>query len=223
MKILIMTSVLVLFCALTATAQILSDDFNDGVPDTTKWIIGTGFSNDAINYDPTIVTSSEASGSLVFTHPGSYPFWKANAYESRAVFDMSGRRASALLDASGGAHAWLAVGQDSNHFARIAAMAGADGSLFAQCDFWDGNKQSHVVCVPPADYSAQTAYLAIRIQGNKVFYESSPDGATWTTRLTLNAPGAGFFNSSRIEVGGGMFKPDAGAVTGTVDDVKVEP
>lgn len=212
------TLLLTLTLTIAANAQILSDDFNDGVPDTSKWITGTGFSNDAINYNPSVVTSSETGGMLTFTHPGSFSFWVANAYTSQSTFDLRETRSSAYLDPASGLSVWLAIGQDPTHFARIAAIAGADGTFFVQCDYWNGNKISHTGCVQAPDYAV--GFLAIRVHNNRILFESSPDGLTWTQ--VGSVIGAGFANPARVEVGGGGFFPFGSTITGRIDDLLVE-
>jgi hypothetical protein len=211
---------LILALAFSASAQtLLSDDFSSSTP-SPVWITGIGFSQGILNYYPAIVTSDQSGGQLVFTHPGSLGFWAGNAYMSQGVFNLSGRRASALLNATTGLQVWIAVGQDANHFARIEAVHGYDGLNYVQCDYSDSNKFRALVCVQPADYSAQSAYLSIRFQNNKVIFESSPDGLTWIERWRLN--GGSFASAARVEVGGGMFQPFGGAITGAIDNVRVQ-
>jgi len=200
---------------------LLSDDFSSPVPNA-QWITGTGFSEDAINYYPSIVTSDQSSGALVFTHPGSLNFWAGNAYQSVDVFNLNGRRASAKLDPTGGLTVWVSVGQDSFHHARVEAVHGYDNTNFALCDFVNGSKVWHVVCIQPSDYSpVDDAYLSVRFQGGATIFESSPDGFNWSEIGRVNSNHA-FSSASRVEVGAGMFQPSGGAVSGSIDNVLVQ-
>ncbi len=216
-KLLVHALLLTVLLTAPATAQSLSDDFNDGVIDPSKWSVGSGFSHRAVDYNSVAVTASEPSGSLVFERLSPSPYPQFNAYTSLGVFDLRGRRSSAFLDASGGLNVYLAIGQDGQHLARIEAVAGYDGSFWAQCEYSNGNKYLNKICIQPADYSPQ--YLAIRVQSNSVIFESSADGVNWVALWIIH--GAAFANGSQVEIGGGMYQPSGGVISGLIDNLTV--
>lgn len=201
---------------------LVSDDFNDGVIDSSLWTTGAGFANDSFNFFPGVVTADESTGALTFTHPGSFQFGTYNTYASNAAFNLRDSRTSALVNADGGAWVYLAIGYDSRHMARIGAQKLNDGLVYVTCEVWDGvgHRTLHP-CITGAQYDANSKYLAIRVDGTKVIFESSPDGSNWTMRFTVKAVQF-TANDCRLEIGGGGYFPDAGSRSGQVDNFQVE-
>lgn len=213
-------AVLVLFAV-----PVVSDNFDDGIIDASLWTSGTGFYADPINYTR-VVTVDESSGQLVFTHPGNSNYWTANAYESSAAYDVSGRRVSVKLQHQH-AEAWLAVGRSDLHKADVTILnAGLDNNDTAlrfevvDADTYD---QIHYFWIQAADYDALAdAYVALRFTRRGVYCETSSDGINWLTRGLIKSK-TDFASNAHIELGGGGFFPnEQNPVTATIDDFKLE-
>ena len=112
MRRLIPTTALLMVCTLSAMAQTLSDDFNDGVFNPAVWATDTAISVQLFNVRPDLVTIDESSGQLVFSENGLQVYGGTNAYVTNAVYDLRGRRISAKLSAAGGLDVWIAAGTD---------------------------------------------------------------------------------------------------------------
>lgn len=209
---------LVLFLLLVAT---VSDDFNDGVIDASLWSTGTAISTQSFNVRPDLVTVDESSGQLVFTESGNQTFYGMNAYVTNAAYDVRGKRVSAKLSRAGGLDVWIAVGTDRfNHVEAALIDDGQGGTLVLT--------QSYLNDAVALDYFYTQAidiqdYIALRFSsnGNIVYCETSADGVNWNVRGTLKHR-LSYLNASRVELGGGGFRPDAGLFTATIDDFKVE-
>lgn len=203
-------------------SPLVNDNFNDGVVDSGLWTTGAGFANDSFNFFSSVVSADESSGKLVFTHPGSFRFGTYNAYASNASFNLRDSRASALVNVEDGAWVYLAIGYDARHMARIGAQKLGDGLVYVTCEVWDGEGHRTLnPCIPGSRYDTLSKYLAIRVNGSKIIFESSPDGSTWTPHLTVKAVQF-TANDLRVEIGGGGFFPDAGVHSGWVDDFQLE-
>ena len=210
-----------LFATSLLLTVLISDNFNDGVIDSNLWTTGVGFANDSFNFFPGVVTADESTGALVFTHPGSFQSGTYNTYASNASFNLRDSRTSALVNADDGAWVYLAIGYDSRHLARIGAQK-VDGLIYVNCEVWDGiGHRTMNPCITGAEYDANSRYLAIRVNGTKITFESSPDAVNWTPRFTVKAVQF-TANDCRVEIGGGGYFPDAGAHSAYVDDFQVE-
>lgn len=215
----ITTMALIAICTLSAMSQTLSDDFSGT---SNLWTVGAGFANDAINYYPNIVTADQSSGALVFTHAGSFDYWAANAYMTMATYDVRSKRVSAKLSRAGGLEVYLAVGESPQYMARVTLMNGG-ANTFVVFEAHNDRYNNPNVYIQPADFDpVQHAYFALRFTNKGIVCETSPDGLNWSAVGLLKGRQE-YAATSRVEVGAGMFKPDAGAVTGTIDDVKIEP
>lgn len=212
----------VLLATVVLMTVLVSDNFNDGMIDPSIWSEGVGFANDSFNFFPGVVSADESTGALVFTHLGSFQFATYNTYASNASYNLRDSRTSALVNADGGAWVYLAVGYDSRHLARIGAQKASDGLTYVTCEVWDGvGHRTLSTCITGAEYDANSKYLAIRVDGTKAIFESSPDGHTWTTRFTVKAVQF-TANDCRLEIGGGGYFPDAGLRSAYVDDFQLE-
>lgn len=201
---------------------IVSDNFNDGVIDTNLWTSGVAVSTQSFNVRPDLVTVDESSGQLVFTESGNQSFYGMNAYVTNAAYDVRGKRVSAKLSRSGGLDVWLAAGTDRFNMVQAQLIDDGNGGVLVLT-------QSYLNSVEPTDYFyTQSAdvqdYIGLRFSanGNIVYCETSADGVNWNTRGTLkhHLP---YFSTSRIEIGGGGYRPYGGIFTATADDFKLEP
>ena len=195
MKILFACLLLVL-ASFVSQAQTLSDNFNDGVPDTALWNVGTGFVGYSFTYTPDVVTVSEASGGLVFTQQAGLSEGGANAYSTIASYDVFGKRVSAKLSRAGGLQVYLAVGSSPSEVTIVSLENGGSGTMVKfQTRDLDQYDQYDFVYIAPANYDpAQQVYLGLRFTRRGVYCETSPDGVVWTTvgllkeRLIMSTP-----------------------------------
>lgn len=151
----------------------LFDDFNDGVIDTAKWTVVSG-------------TWTEPSGSLCVLMPSG-----GSALNSADVWSL--RQSSAFLEivsiangagaASGATIYRLINSADSNDYVQFI-IDPPSGNLFMQYV-----ENAVVQSSATITYNATTMrWLRFRHINDLVYFETSPDGTTWTPRLTSAEP-----------------------------------
>jgi hypothetical protein len=155
-----------------ALISTLTDDFNDGIVDPAKWPNSFG-------------TYSEVGGRARISCDAGF-----NAYSSALNYTLAG--SSIYLrgypPAAGGAatEAWAQIliksstgGTDLGF--ELRAITG-ELVMFSRTGFFDAG----AVLIP---YSPTAhAWLRVRETGGTVFWDTSPDAATWTNRRTLASP-----------------------------------
>lgn len=155
-----------------ALISTLTDDFNDGIVDPVKWPNSFG-------------TYTEIGGRARVTCDTSF-----NAYSSALNWTLAGSAVylRGYPPAAGGAttEAWAQIliksstsGTDLGF--ELRALTG-ELVMFSRTGFFDAG----AVNIP---YSATNhAWLRVRETGGTVFWDTSPDAATWTNRRTLASP-----------------------------------
>lgn len=155
-----------------ALISTLIDDFNDGVVDPAKWPNSFG-------------TYSEVGGRARISCDAGF-----NAYSSALNYTLAGSSIylRGYAPAAGGAatEAWAQIliksstgGTDLGF--ELRAITG-QLVMFSRTGFFDAG----AVLIP---YSPTAhAWLRVRETGGTVFWDTSPDAATWTNRRTLASP-----------------------------------
>ena len=156
-----------------AALSTLKDDFNDGVKDSGKWIYGSrGVSETAgtLHIPPyldsnavyTGVTSKEAY-SLV----GSSSVVQVNRVPSGAQSEV-----------------WFELQMPNDRFTKLSIVYSASRILF-RSDVGGVNDTTSATFNPTTD-----RWWRIRESGGTTFWDTSPDGANWTTRKTKGSVSA---------------------------------
>lgn len=199
----------------------VTDNFDDGVIDAGLWSTGVAISTQSFNVRPDLLTVDESTGQLVFTLQGNQTYGATNAYLTNSAYDLRGKRISAKLSRAGGLDVWIAAGTD--HFNHVEAMLiqGSEGPLVLSRVFVNSAAEVNYFYTQTADVQD---YIGLRFSanGNKIYCETSADGVNWNTRGVINQHQP-FISASRVELGGGGFRPDAGTFTSTANDFKLEP
>lgn len=195
---------------------LLADDFNDNVGppvETTKWVLG--YMNGP--NDPNTVVQ-ETGGQLHITPRINVDGVNINGYMTANSFDFHNSWASVEVvqatSSTAGAETYLYVGLDANNWYRIVrGDPPPDGKLYFQ---WvvNGGAVQESTTKPPYD-PVQHRFWRIRHDrvSDWIFFETSPDGVTWTTqhgmpRLFTNV-------GLKINIAAGTHKliPDPGTAT----------
>ncbi|MCA1579188.1 MAG: hypothetical protein LC794_17705 [Acidobacteria bacterium] len=156
------------------TTPTFYDDFNDNSLDSGKWHIGEAAS-------PAVV--SEQNQQLRITLPASTATY--NGIGSNALYDMRGGTVQVELVQSVSQAGWvenfLYLESDAQNYFMIQT---GGGSLLMRARTNGSNDQ----LVIPYDAAAHR-YWRIRhnLNTNSVSFETSPDGAIWTSRKTVTA------------------------------------
>lgn len=149
------------------------DDFNDGVINTTKWTVVSG-------------VWTEPSGSLCVDMPSG-----GSALNSAVNWSL--RQSAAFLEvvsfangagaASGATIYRLSNGADVNDYVQFI-IDPPSGNLFMQYV-----ENAVVQASATITYNATTMrWLRLRHINDLIYFETSPDGNTWTSRLTSAEP-----------------------------------
>ena len=199
----------------------VTDNFNDGVIDSTLWSTGVAISTQAFNVRPDLLTVDESTGQLVFTLQGNQTYGATNAYLTNSAYDLRGKRISAKLSRAGGLEVWIAAGTDHFNHVEAVLIQGSQGPMVLT--------QVYVNSAASVDYFYTLTpdvqdYIGLRFSanGNKIYCETSADGVNWNTRGVINQHQP-FISASRVEIGASGFRPDPGTFTATADDFKIEP
>ena len=160
--------------AVLVTTPTFYDDFNDNSLNVSKWHIGQTSS-------PAVVT--EQSQQLRITLPASTATY--NGIGSNALYDMRGGTAQVELVQSVSQAGWvenfLILELDAQNYFMIQTGA---GNLLLRSRTNGSNDQ----LIVPYDATAHRFWrIRHNLNNNSVSFETSPDGATWTTRKTVTA------------------------------------
>ncbi|HJR07116.1 MAG TPA: S8 family peptidase [Pyrinomonadaceae bacterium] len=155
---------------LAYSAITISDDFNDNTPDTTKW-------NVAVPPGGTIV---EQNGRVEVTPPASTTGY--GGYYSATTVDLTNSRISVEVtpgNAGGyGAETYLSLAQGNNY----VLFATGGGNLLFQTAVNGAMSRTYIPYSP-------TQHRFWRLRHNRatdeIFWETSPDGVTWTVQRTV--------------------------------------
>ncbi len=157
-----------------AEPTLLTDDFNDGVIDQNKWMIGL-LSRSSSNYDP-LVTVGESNGRLEIAPRASTSSNAYNGIVSLNDWDLTGAGASVELveRPDGNAVAIFSVGTDKDNWHSFRTKS---RSLYLESRI-NGNRTYERVNFDPVE----DRFLRLRhdtVSGDIVF-ETSPDRQVWT-------------------------------------------
>src|SRR5690606_8767231 len=158
---------------------LLSDDFNDGVMDASKWFLGQ-LSRSASNYDP-LIAVSETGGELVITPRSSYSSASYGGYVSNAEWDLTGRSATVQAAiAQNNAVSIFSVGIDKDNWYSFRAKG---KTLYMESRI-DGSTSKTSV-----RYDA-VAHRFWRIRHDAgtdtIRFETSANGAIWTSLRSIH-------------------------------------
>ena len=147
----------------------LYDDFNDGVFPGAKWSVGGG-------------TWVESGGTLCATMPDAFAFIASTSFYSLQQSSAFLEIVSYLNGAGASAGTSVFRLQNSDDFVEIRINASTGNVDFR----WIENNV--VQAVSTITYNSVTMrWLRLRQVAGTVYYETSPDGVTWTTRFTTVA------------------------------------
>ncbi|MEQ1859335.1 MAG: PA14 domain-containing protein [Chthoniobacteraceae bacterium] len=196
-----------------APAVALTDDFNDNVRDPAKWNIGTliGQFVSAAGFDPAVPVQ-ETGGRLQITPRTGVGGDHYSGYLSAAAFNFTGLAAKVEVPqaTTNGADTIFAIAQDSRNFVFIVVEAGT--LYFDRC-------VAGVRQVSGIPYNAAThRWWRLRHDpaGNRVHFETSADGASWTSHRN-DTPGFAL-TGVRVELSAGTFGSIANTLTATFDN-----
>ncbi len=195
-------------------AASLSDDFNDGTRDGSKWNAGTVVGQyliGAAGYD-TAIPVSETTGRLQISPRTGVAGDHYAGYLSAATFDFTGMAAAVEVPqaATGGADTILAVVKDSQNFAFIVVE---DGMLyFDRCT--DGARTISGIPYSPTNHR----WWRIRHDAatNRLHFEVSGNGTSWTSQRNDAVSFA--VSALRMELSAGTFGPVASTVPAQFDN-----
>src|SRR5882724_2351777 len=162
-----------------AATTILSDNFDDGTRDTSKWNLGL-FSRSSSNLDPQI-NVAEQNGALAITPRAGMSGSHYDGYVSVSTWNMTGALAAVqVVQKAGGNTATIfSVGTDSSNWYSFRAKG---SSLYLEC------RKAGTTSSVSISYSAtQHRFWRIRHDSatDSIVFETSADGATWVARRTV--------------------------------------
>jgi hypothetical protein len=173
-----------IFAALVAqlpanAATILSDSFDDGTRDTSKWNFGVLSRNSS--FVDQQVQVGEQSGGLTITPRASMTGYHYNGYVSVPTWNLTGALAAVQLvqKASGSTNTIFSVGIDSANWYGFRVTG---TTLYLE------SRTAGTTTTVSITYSA-TQHRFWRVRHNSgndsIVFETSADGATWVARRTV--------------------------------------
>lgn len=196
---------------------LLADDFDDNARDTAKWqfgaILGTIYSGAAGN-DP-LVQALERNARLEIVPRTGVSGDHYHGYLS-APLDLTGANVSVRVvqTAGGEADTFLTIGTDGQNF---AAMGAEGGYLFFD-QVVSGQRSVSIMSYQPAVHRHWRIRHATA--NDTLVFESSADGAAWTTLRT--SPRQLLLGAARIELGAGTWQPESAPGTAIFDDLRAQ-
>lgn len=184
------------------SSALLSDNFNDGLMDATKWNLGyfkPGSVTTGVTVNETTrleITPNTASATAAF-----------NGYVSVNTYDMTNRAAYVNISSSagitGGVQAYIGFGADLNN-SYLAIIA--NGTLYLQQ--WKAGSGTN-----PASfaYNATThAWIRLRYDGTTVYIDTATSSASnppapgdWTNQVSAARDAAISLTAATLAIGGG--------------------
>lgn len=186
-----------------ARVETLTDNFNDNSMDTSLWTlqVGTG-------------TTAETNGQLVLTPASNNPGATYDGYSSVNTYDLTSSRASIecvqgvtaingneqsfTLEASTGNSITILLGGSNNLIFRLRTAGVTNDTGVTRND-------------------TTMRWWRIRESGGLVFYETSPNGSTWTVRRATSVSFA--ITSVRVKMTAGTWQNVASPGIGIFDNL----
>ncbi len=167
------------FWTTTSGDILLADDFNDAARDTFVWAQGTVYGNNstvAVNEQNISshgwlgITSPAGGGEQWSGYDSIYPLNFSNAQAAVEVPQVVGNE---------GGETWLFVYQDSSNYFRFGVRR-ENGILTLLADKISGGSFQNIYSAPYSTINHR--WWRIRLAGNTMMFETSPDGKSWATQ-----------------------------------------
>lgn len=154
--------------------SVLVDDFAAGTSDPLF-----------LPYASNGATVTPTGGQLALVLPATAPGSTETGYPSQAYYDVSDSSVSIEvaknINTSTTAYQGLSVNRDNDDFLEISQE-----SNFLNLDNMAGGKRNRLMSIP---YSlSQHRWWRIRESAGTTFFETAPDGTTWTSRAMVGTP-----------------------------------
>lgn len=168
-----------------AVGTIALDDFNDNSQATALWDTGTPgapFTQDAL------VTVAESSGQLRITPRSSFASAAYNGYTSDNSYNLTDKSVQVEVVDPGAANdsrdTRLVMYADSSNYIAMYEL-GSTPTIFMRVRRAGANDETTLAYV-----NATHRFWRIRHQtsGGHIFFDTSPDGVTWTNRRDSTGP-----------------------------------
>ncbi|PYS47952.1 MAG: hypothetical protein DMF68_14605 [Acidobacteria bacterium] len=183
--------------------------------DMAKWNLSVlNVPPEAFNPNVSVIEQNQR---LEITPIPNTSIWSHNGYVSAAAFNLTGTYATVQVPQvpnGGTAMAIFAIGIDSNNWYRIETRS---GMIFFQ-DMVNGTKNT-----VSATYNAtQHRYWRFRHDTgtDMIYFEISPDGATWTTQRTVTRQLV--ITAMHIELDGGTYEAVPAPGMAVYDDFQLQ-
>jgi hypothetical protein len=130
-------------------------------------------------------TITPTGGTLAITFPASESNGNEAGYPSQAYYDATGSSVTIdvpqMVDTSTNAYAGLSINRDNHDFLEISQESGS-----LNLDDMENGTRNRLTSIP---YSATDhRWWRIRESADTVFFETAPDGTTWTARAMVATP-----------------------------------
>lgn len=190
-----------------ALIETLTDNFNDGSRNGALW---SEYSSDT--------TVAETGGRLEITLPAGETTLNYAGYYSVSNYDLTNSSAYVevtKVTAATSTGMYFNVSEQGSFAGRLAFYKEGTVLYFER---WLGEVSS----VTSVTYnSTNHRWWRIRNSGANVLWETSPNGATWTTQRTLATPFT--ITTMQVEVGAGTFGSESVSRTVQFDNLNFDP